>query len=749
MAMYPYSAMIQIPKFNLKYCKPMGRGKGQWVCDAVITFDTETTTFFLVDGEWKSEKYTTQEERKNAMDTLGIVYAWACRMPGLTVYGRTKKEMYEFFSRLENVNPMFKLTWIHNLNYDYSFISDMFPPDPLAKKAIISRAKMAPIKIKVDGFNMEFRDSYALNNMSLAKIGDAYNCGKKLKGDLDYTEAHLPNTPLSTEELEYLERDVDILYEYMLTQWIEPYNHEWLQLPYTQTGVPRREVKRMLSEGDEGKKYMKQMKSIMPRTVEEYQNLHEPFAGGVAHANYLYASDDNDKPEVVPDVTSADRASSYPTEAATRKFPNSKFIKMSDPTQMDIYEEDHVYIVLVKYTNIIQRTPWDYISYSKCHEPPKNAVVDNGRIASADEVVIKITNIDMRIINNVYTYDECEIIEAYVASADYLPFKFVDYLLTLYGNKTSLKKADPALYMRSKQILNSLYGMICTDICKEEVYFKDGVWSSEYEDKDEGEIAYAMSQKLEANKPFLPYSVGVFITAYAREQLFEPILHYDPDADTIEGIAGDAVYTDTDSVKFVNADDNVVYIERYNERMLERLHKVAKERGIPYERFAPLDPDGHPHPLGVFEADGHYDEFVTMGSKKYCYHVKQEDGTMKFGFTVAGLQKSYVDATGEHKTMTSMDQMTPGTHVSHGRTNYTYSTCQQLVILTDYMGNQYRNDYERGVSMWRTDYTFSLSGDYEELLSDNLLDLWKQKTFNKLSSPLAQIAEWRKEEICE
>lgn len=752
--MVPYTPALKIPKYKVIPCKKR-RGKPEYIHDATIAFDTETTTFFLVNGDWKSEADCTEEEIKNATDRLGMIYAWAFKMPGLTVIGRTRSELIQFISRLDQENPNKKIIWVHNLNYDYSFISDILEPNPANEKPVISRAKMAPLKIDVFGYNIELRDSYALCNMGLGKVGEAYNIGKKLKGDLDYSKAHLPNTPLTQEELDYIERDVDILYEYIENEWINQYNRNWCDLPMTQTGVPRRECKKLLSQD---KKHMKHMKNIAPSTVEEYENLHEPFAGGVAHCNFLYTtSDDEPTPNIVRNVTSADRASSYPTEAATRKFPSSAFIKMQNPDEMDIYEEDHVYIALVKFTNLQQKMAWDYISYSKCHDEPVNAVVDNGRVASADSLTIKLTNIDLRIINNVYNYDDCEILEAYVATADYLPMPFIDYLLTLYENKTKLKKSNPALYLRSKQLLNSLYGMLCTDICKEDIFFDNGEWIMEYEtyvdsngNPDEAKIRMAMAEKLRKNNPFLPYSVGVFITAYAREQLFEPIVHFDDSIGDIDGICNDAVYTDTDSVKFVNADINLKYIEEYNEKMLARLHRVANERNIPYERFAPTDPDGNPHPLGVFEADGFYDEFVSMGSKKYCYkcwetNKKTGEKEYKFHFTVAGLQKSYVDGTGEHPTMTSMSQMLPGTVIPKGRTNYQYSISQPLVELTDYLGNKYVNDYERGVAMWRTSYTFGLSNDYSELLDDPLLDLWQDKCFNKISSPLAQVAKWKKE----
>ena len=59
-----------------------------------------------------------------------------------------------------------------------------------------------------------------------------------------------------------------------------------------------------------------------------------------------------------------------------------------------------------------------------------------------------------------------------------------------------------------------------------------------------------------------------------------------------------------------------------------------------------------------------------------------------------------------------------GSKIDNGRTNYSYNTQQYHSELTDYLGNRYTNDYERGVAMWRTTYTFSISKDYAMLFSE-------------------------------
>lgn len=40
---------------------------------------------------------------------------------------------------------------------------------------------------------------------------------------------------------------------------------------------------------------------------------------------------------------------------------------------------------------------------------------------------------------------------------------------------------------------------------------------------------------------------------------------------------------------------------------------------IPIEKFAPTDSKGNVRMLGLFDDDGHYEEFINQGAKKYCY----------------------------------------------------------------------------------------------------------------------------------
>ena len=116
---------------------------------------------------------------------------------------------------------------------------------------------------------------------------------------------------------------------------------------------------------------------------------------------------------------------------------------------------------------------------------------------------------------------------------------------------------------------------------------------------------------------------GVWVTAYARYNLISNLIKLDKKV----------IYADTDSLKIEEGfDENV--IKEYNISVVNKLKKVAHDRGINVKRFAPEDKEGVRHVLGIFEKDAFYDEFITQGAKKYAY---KKDG--KISITVSGIPK--------------------------------------------------------------------------------------------------------------
>ena len=146
--------------------------------------------------------------------------------------------------------------------------------------------------------------------------------------------------------------------------------------------------------------------------------------------------------------------------------------------------------------------------------------------------------------------------------------------------------------MKSKNKLNSVYGMMAQNPVKQDILFINEQWAEGHEDEQQLLDAYN-------KKAFLPYQWGVWVTAWARYRLQEGIR-----------LAGDNfVYCDTDSVKYLGEIDWTAY----NQERIED----SKRSGA----YA-TDPKGVTHYMGVYEDDGHYNEFITLGSKKYAYNYE-------------------------------------------------------------------------------------------------------------------------------
>lgn len=174
------------------------------------------------------------------------------------------------------------------------------------------------------------------------------------------------------------------------------------------------------------------------------------FKDGYTHANWYYTS------KILKDVDSFDFTSSYPFVMVSEKYPASEFKKCNVKKASDLLSR-FAYILVVRFKNIKSNFYNNFISYSKCINI-KNGRYDNGRVVSADELEIVLTDIDFKIILQAYsgTYT---ILESYFSLYKYLPKKFIDFILEKYVVKTKLKNVEgqEVKYQLSKNSFNSLY----------------------------------------------------------------------------------------------------------------------------------------------------------------------------------------------------------------------------------------------------------------------------------------------------
>lgn len=241
--------------------------------------------------------------------------------------------------------------------------------------------------------------------------------------------------------------------------------------------------------------------------------------------------------------------------------------------------------------------------------------------------------------------------------------------------------------------------MSVTNTIRDNVIYKDEAeeWLEEKLTNDE------IVEKLESEKKkaFLSFSYGVWVTAYARDNLLRRVIALDPYV----------VYCDTDSIKLLPGYDKSIFIN-YNKSVEEKIKFVSKILKIPFEKYAPVDKKGKSHLLGVFEYEGKYDEFITQGAKKYATKV---DGDIKI--TVAGVPKE--KGAKALKSLNDFRDNFVFDYKDTGKNLLIYVENQEPFILEDYKGNKAEVKDKSGCSLIPTTYVLGKALDYANLVNDN------------------------------
>lgn len=531
-----------------------------------------------------------------------IMYVWQLQLDGIgTIIGRTWDELWALLKQFrEELEKETLCIFVHNLSYEFQFLRAIYNFQEDEVFAVDSRKVL---KCTMWDGAIEFRCSYLHSNMSLAqytkKMGVEH---AKLSGeDFDYSIRRYPWTPLTDKEIAYCTHDVLGLVE-AIKKEMEMDGDSLYTFPLTSTGYVRRDAKAAMRQSrNHG------VKDILP-DYELYTLLREAFRGGNTHANRFYAE------RILRDVKSADRVSSYPEVMCNRKYPVSEFHKSCDNSPervMDLITKQKKAVVCrvklwaVRLIDELWGCP--YLSFDKCRNVI-NGARDNGRILSADYLETSVTDVDLKIILEEYEFDNMEFTDVYYARYGYLPKPLIDVVQDYYRKKTELKNVpgQEVFYTKAKNKLNSCYGMMAQDPGKQSNIFHNGEWA--VEEKEQPEILEDRNKHA-----FLAYQWGVWVTAWARYELEEGLK-----------IAGhNFVYCDTDSVKYIGNCDFTAY-------NLEK-EKRSKETGA----YA-TDKHGETFYMGVYESDGCYSEFATMGAKKYVYRETQDGETH---CTIAGVNK--------------------------------------------------------------------------------------------------------------
>ena len=382
------------------------------------------------------------------------------------------------------------------------------------------------------------------------------------------------------------------------------------------------------------------------------------------------------------------------------------------------------------------------LSLSKCRIEEKynplrqlHPILDNGRIIMCQCLETTITEQDLFTLSKFYSWSKEEIFDVWEYEKQYLPTNFVVAILKLYKDKTELKDVEgrEVDYQVAKGMLNSAYGMTVTDIVREALYYDDKhndnkgkhqPFFSNYDlmkehangNKDVYEEMYNVFLKEQINRyntnpyRFLFYAWGVWVTAYARRNLFTGI----------EECNQDYVYSDTDSIKLLNLNSHQEYFDSYNEEISMKLRKACEYHQIDFELTRPKNKKGVEKPLGIWEYEGTYDEFKTLGAKRYLWRENN-----KWNLTCAGVNKKsgmdYLHALAQYwnctpskpvnKYYTPFDFFTlnPTPLVVpaewSGRNVLTYIDEERSGEVTDYLGETISFTELSGIHMESTEYS--------------------------------------------
>lgn len=675
------------------------------IFDIYSAFDIETSTVWL-DPDIK--KYNVHS----------FMYSWAFQIEEYTALGRTWETFLEFVHCIESVCTKYQhdkkmplapklVCYCHNLAYEWAYLSGIYP---FSNEECFFRDARKPLYIRMFGI-LEIRCSYLQTNLSLEMLCKQMGVPEKKSGqEFDYKKIRFPWTLLTDYELEYIITDVESLVLAMKKR-ITMNGDNLLTAPLTSTGYVRRECKASLKDR------FFDMRDMKP-DERQYRLLRAAFRGGNTHGQAAYAG------KIVENVNSYDIVSCYPTQQLTQMFPMKPFKWLDSRLTLDRVMQfigmGYAVIGMYQFKNLRlknKKTPIPYISLARTdtlmYREEEIAVklksgkiknkkikvslvkLDNGRILESYYTKAALTEIDLRIVLQQYTFDEIGITECMVAKKDFLPKEYRDVIQTYYNNKTKLKGDDTDagqyLYQKSKNMLNAVYGMSATDPIHQEITYTPGDPEGEYHRSGYDTMTEEKKIKALLGAPF-PYQWGVWTTALARAQLQRAI-----DA------AGDKIlYCDTDSIKV----KGTVNINKLNE-----IYKKKAEAAGAYAD----DMNGKRHYIGLFEQDAHYDRFVFCHSKCYAY---EKNGHL--GVTVSGVTKERNEKTGEYfavEELGKLENFQPGmVWRLAGGTMAVFNDSDDFDYTDPESGKTVH--ISKNVSIVDTTYELTQADDYKQLLSE-------------------------------
>lgn len=611
------------------------------------------------------------------------MYIWQFSLYGkenYIIYGRTWSDFVTFINILVDVlgltNEKRLIVWDFNFGFEFQYLKRWFKWGN-----IFAKEPRQPLYAILEGGTIEFRDAQAVTGGSLAFLAKSFTETQKAVGDLDYTVPRNYKTPLTEKELGYCFNDVAILAEfskYIFDTYIKPEKY----IPMTKTGFLRREVKKRIGKNFD---IMREVYRCYPENLHIYTQLMEwCFRGGYTHANLWHAG------RVIEGIHARDITSSYPYVMLTGTgYPVSP-LKLEDPAlfYQRIYDGKSCVMFIVNFINIEATTNHSLESASKCLDLSNNAIIDNGRVRRAGFMRVFITEIDFYMYELYYKWDSMKVDVMYTAKRGRLPRYLLMPMAEAYQKKAEMKKAglsDSQEYASAKSLVNSSFGMCCTRL----VLFEVKMSQIDYQWYLDGS---GFNYEKERKKAFLLPQWGIYICAFARERILRAIYE----------CGNDALYTDTDSIKYLG--DHETYFNAVNAETEAVMRDTCKQYALPFEHFSDL---------GSFEKEygGREVKGKFLGAKRYIVTDQGKDIVTIAGLPKGSLQE-YCSRTGQNIYDVFSDQMLMKSDVSCKNAHCYNDEPHQGIVAGEWCAEL------SSVGIYPIDFTMKLNDYYLSLIQN-------------------------------
>lgn len=588
-------------------------------------------------------------ETSHKSNTQSWVYQWAAKLGGLYVYGRKPSEIIDFMRTVAEHYGLGAdkkiILYVHNLSYDIEYLKLFLRQyDPTAEFLAIDSHSI----IQCDVIGFKILCSYKLTNLSLAALSENYADEYiKAVGEVDYDVLRYQDTPLTESDWFYMFSDVaaqdDGIRGYLKMQG---YRYAY-KAPITSTGFVRANCRKASKKDDTWREEF-----IASRLdLEQYNLARKCFMGGVCIASFKYSNltirSDN--------LRHKDFTSSYPARQILDYMPVGAPSWYGEVETIEELEElcseyCCIFVLTLDNVHIKQGVTAPCIPSSKCIYY-ENELKLNGKIVYAKTLTMVVCELDYKWIKRQYDYDEeIGIDKMLIFERGKAPDWLKKEVYTYFKNKCTLKGVDELLYAKSKNMLNSIYGMTATAIIRD-VFKMSEEYVIEPKRQTEDEKRTALNKYYKSYNNFMPYQLAIYTTAHARDALYTMIecVGYD-----------NFLYCDTDSVFYIETPENKIRMDEY----AEYCRKRAKDAGAYVDNKYLGEPTDEPK-IRAFKA---------IHSK--CYAMEEynkKSGEYELNVVIAGIPKKATKwINGEPVIMTNAEELGDIDKLEDG---FTFSHC--------------------------------------------------------------------------